>query len=199
MSAFTRLIPVFTLLAFLGAGLTACASRPASDFAAATPELVLEEFFPGRTVAYGIFEDRFGDLRRRFRVEIDGRMQDGDLILDERFIYDDGEQQQRIWTITPSRAADGSRLYQGRAADVIGLADGSAAGPALNWSYEVGLAIGGRIWEVRFDDWIYQLDENVALNRARVSKWGIELGTVTLVFLRGAAAAAIPPLNLESW
>jgi hypothetical protein len=180
-------------------GLASCANRPISDFAKATPELVLEEFFPGRTVAYGIFEDRFGDLRRRFRVEIDGRMQDGDLILDERFIYDDGEQQQRIWTITAARAADGSRLYQGRAADVIGTAEGSAAGPALNWSYEVGLAIGGRIWEVRFDDWIYQLDENVALNRARVSKWGIELGTVTLVFLRGAAADAIPPLNLESW
>lgn len=199
MSPFTRLVPLFALLAVLGAGLTACASRPASDFAKATPELVLEEFFNGRTVAYGLFEDRFGDLRRRFRVEIDGRMQDGDLILDERFIYDDGEQQQRIWTITPSRAADGSRLYQGQAADVIGLADGSAAGPALNWSYDVGLAIGGRIWEVRFDDWIYQMDENVALNRARVSKWGIELGTVTLVFLRGPAAAAIPPLNLESW
>lgn len=199
MSPFTRLVPLFALLAVLGAGLTACTSRPASDFAKATPELVLEEFFNGRTVAYGLFEDRFGDLRRRFRVEIDGRLEDGDLILDERFIYDDGERQQRVWTITPARAADGSRLYQGQAADVIGLADGSAAGPALNWSYDVGLAIGGRIWEVRFDDWIYQMDENVALNRARVSKWGIELGTVTLVFLRGPAAAAIPPLNLESW
>ena len=193
-----RLIPLLAglLLVF---GLTACASRPASDFAGATPELVLEEFFPGRTVAYGIFEDRFGQLRRRFRVEIDGRMEGGDLILDERFIYDDGEQQQRIWTITPARGPDGSRLYQGQAADVIGGARGSAAGPALNWSYEVGLAIGGRIWEVRFDDWIYQLDEDIALNRARVSKWGVELGTVTLVFLRGAAAEALPPVNLEKW
>jgi len=52
---------------------------------------------------------------------------------------------------------------------------------------------------VRFNDWIYQQDENVAINRAYVSKFGIEIGSVTLVFMRGDAARALGPLDLENW
>ena len=57
--------------------------------------------------------------------------------------------------------------------------------------------MGDKKLGVRFNDWIYQQDENVAINRAYVSKFGIEIGSVTLVFMRGDAARAIGPLNLE--
>ena len=56
----------------------------------------LEQFFAGQTVAYGIFEDRFGALKRQFRVQITGTEADGKLILDEDFLYDDGEQAKRV-------------------------------------------------------------------------------------------------------
>ena len=54
--------------------------------------------------------------------------------------------------------------------------------------------MGGRDVEVHFDDWIYQQHEDVAINRAYVSKFGIEIGSVTIVFLRGDAADAVSPL-----
>ena len=38
------------------------------------PRLVLEEFFAGRSAVYGIFEDRFGNLRRQFRVNLSGTL-----------------------------------------------------------------------------------------------------------------------------
>ena len=57
----------------------------------------------------------------------------------------------------------------------------------------------GNNLKVKFNDWIYQQDENVAINRAYVSKFGIEIGSVTLVFLRGKAAKTIGPLNLSKW
>ena len=38
--------------------------------------------------------------------------------------------------------------------------------------------------KVHFNDWIYQQDENVAINRAYVSKFGINIGSVTLVFFK---------------
>jgi hypothetical protein len=59
--------------------------------------------------------------------------------------------------------------------------------------------MGGTQLEVHFDDWIYQQDEHIALNRAYVSKYNIDIGSVSIVFVRGDAAAAIGPLNLESW
>ena len=61
------------------------------------------------------------------------------------------------------------------------------------------LNMSGRDVKVHFDDWIYRQDEDIAINRAYVSKFGVEIGSVTLVFLRGAAAAAVGPQDLESW
>jgi hypothetical protein len=52
---------------------------------------------------------------------------------------------------------------------------------------------------VHFDDWIYRQSEDIAINRAYVSKFGIEIGSVTIVFLRGQAAAAVGPLDAEQW
>ena len=36
------------------------------------PDLILEQYFLGKTFASGIFEDRFGNVRRQFTVDIDG-------------------------------------------------------------------------------------------------------------------------------
>ena len=155
-----------------------------------------------KTIAYGIFEDRFGQLKRQFRVHIDGRTEQGKLILDEQFLYDDGEQAQRIWTITSTQTKDGFIRYEGSADDVTGTATGKAAGNVLSWSYDIELAIGDNDIEVRFDDFIYQMSNNLAINRAHVTKWGVELGTVTLVFLRGKLAQselADNNFQLERW
>jgi hypothetical protein len=97
------------------------------------------------------------------------------------------------------RSEDGSFLYQGRADDVEGQAEGRISGNGLNWQYDVTLDIAGSQMNVHFDDWIYRQSEDIAINRAYVSKFGIEIGSVTIVFLRGQAAAAVGPLDVEQW
>ncbi len=100
------------------------------------------------------------------------------LILDEDFLYDDGETDKRVWVITNQGIQDdGSIRYEGEATDVIGVASGQIAGNALNWVYDIDLEIGDSRLRVTFDDWIYQQDENVAINRAYVSKFGINIGS----------------------
>ncbi|MGI9382775.1 MAG: DUF3833 family protein [Methyloligellaceae bacterium] len=37
---------------------------------------------------------------------------------------------------------------------------------------------------MRFDDRMYQVDRHVVVNRAVVSKWGLRLGDVSLLFVR---------------
>jgi hypothetical protein len=44
------------------------------------------------------------------------------------------------------------------------------------------LPVDGTTYEVQFDDWMYQMDDKVMLNRATMSKFGIELGEVLLSF-----------------
>ena len=63
------------------------------------PEFILEEYFDGKVEAWGLFHDRFGNLKRTFKVSIIGKRNADVIVLDEKFIYDDGEKDQRIWTI----------------------------------------------------------------------------------------------------
>ena len=193
---------LFTALVTLGllAGLSACARKDVATLADRQPPLDLADFFAGDSVAYGIFEDRFGNLRRQFRVNMTGTVEGDTLTLVEDFLYDDGERADRTWVIRRAGVeADGSVRYEGSAADVSGTASGRIAGNALNWEYDVVLEMSGRSVKVHFDDWIYRQDEDVAINRAFISKFGLEIGSVTIVFLRGRAAAAVGPLDLETW
>ena len=203
LSLFSRLghlVLAMALLSGLSIGISACARNNITTLADRTPMLDLPAFFVGQTVAMGIFEDRFGNLRRQFRVVLEGTV-DGDVLtLDETFLYDDGEQDFRKWVIRRTgQGNDGEVFYEGVAEDITGVAKGVVSGNALNWQYDVVLAIGGRDVEVHFDDWIYRQHEDVAINRAYVSKFGIEIGSVTIVFLRGDAADAISPLDLKRW
>ena len=170
------------LAATATAGLLAgCASSPVpADYAAERPQLDLRRWFDGPMEAHGIFTDRSGKVVRRFTVQMTGRWQGTQGELDERFTYSDGRTERRVWRLTDL----GNGRYTGQADDVVGQAEGMAAGNALNWRYTLRLPVDGREVEVQFDDWMYLVDERVMLNKARMSKFGIFLGEVTLSFTK---------------
>ncbi len=144
------------------------------------PEFILEEYFDGKVEAWGLFHDRFGNLKRTFKVSIIGKRNADVIVLDEKFIYDDGEKDQRIWTIN---ILD-DKKYIGKADDVVGQAYGNASGNALNWSYQLMLKVKDSKIKVTFDDWMFLQDKGVLINRAEVKKYGINLGVVTITFLK---------------
>lgn len=158
--------------------LTGCSTMTIDDYADSAPELKIEEYFLGETIAWGMFQDRFGKVQKRFKVLMNGRMEDNTLILDEDFIYTDGTQSKRIWTVTVL----GNGRYEGTASDIPGKAIGHSAGNAFNFKYQMRLPISGRDWVVTFDDWMFLQEDNVLLNVATMSKWGIRLGTLTVAF-----------------
>ena len=158
--------------------LVGCSDMKLEDFAAGEPPLTVEEFFDGRTEAWGLFEDRFGRIRRQFKVDVDGSFDGRELKLVENFVYADGEEDSRIWRITSL----GDGRYEGRSDDVIGAASGEARGNAVHWEYDMNLVIGDSTWRVHFDDWMLLQSDEVMINRATVSKFGITLGQVTLFF-----------------
>ncbi|MDB0048517.1 DUF3833 domain-containing protein [Pseudomonadota bacterium] len=178
---------------------TGCFQTDMKQFENNKPKLDLFSFFEGETIAYGIFEDRFGNLKRQFRVNIKGTTNNKTLTLDEDFLYDDGEKAKRIWTIEKKLDENKNITYIGSADDVEGKATGSISGNTLNWTYDIYLNIKGSNIKVHFNDWIYKQSDDLAINRAYVSKFGINIGSVTLVFLRGKTADNIGPLNLKNW
>lgn len=178
----TILLSVLAMVALTGCSGT---MKP-EDFAGREPMFVLEEYFEGKTKAWGMFHDRFGKLRREFVVDITGTWDGETLTLDEEFDYADGEKDRRVWTI---RKID-DNTYVGTASDIIGEAQGALYGNALNWTYDMDLKVGDGAWRVTFDDWMFLQPGGVLLNRASVSKWGFEIGVVTLSFARSDDMAA---------
>lgn len=163
------------LIILVSLALVSCATS-LDEYADTKPEFKLEEFFSGKLTAWGTFEDYSGKVTRRFRVEMIGTWEGNKGILDEDFYYDDGEEQKRIWRLT--KEAPG--IYTGEADDIVGTARGEVQGFALNWSYTMALPVDGEIYEVHFDDWMYLIDEKSLINKASVSKFGFEVGQVTL-------------------
>lgn len=164
----------------LGALATGCAGPEPAQYAAEKPVLDLRTYFDGTIDAWGVFQDRSGAVVRRFTVLMRCSWQGDTGTLDEDFTYSDGKKEKRVWTI---RKLPGGR-YTGTAADVVGEAQGTAAGNALNWRYTLALPVDGRTWHVEFDDWMYLVDERVMLNRATMSKFGVRLGEVLLSFTK---------------
>ena len=176
-------LKVLTLIC-VGFLLSACAGQKISQYANEKPTLDLSEYFSGTIDAYGIFTDRSGVVKKRFTVLIQANwtVVDGKKtgVLDESFEYSDGSKQKRIWRLT--EVSPGK--YVGKADDVVGEALGESSGNALNWAYTLALPVDDTIYNVQFDDWMYLVNSKVMLNKAKMSKFGIELGEVTLSFYK---------------
>jgi len=169
---------LFLILPALGLMTVGCSNMKIEDFKGKQPKFTLEQYFNGKTQAWGIVRDRFGNIRRQFSVDMTGSWDGQVLTLDESFSYDDGETDKRVWRIR--KLNDNS--YEGEAEDVIGKAVGKAYGSALNWSYTLALKISGRTWNVNFDDWMFLQPDGVLFNSAEMSKFGITIGEITLFF-----------------
>ena len=161
-------------------GLSGCSGIEVTQYANEQPALDLKRYFNGTIDAYGMFQKRSGEVIKRFHVVIESRWQGDVGTLDEKFTYSDGTTQQRIWTITKT----GPQSYRGTASDVVGEAVGESSGNALRWRYVLALPVDDKIYNVDFDDWMFLMDERIMLNRSAMSKWGFDLGEVTLTFVK---------------
>lgn len=164
--------------------LSACVGRPSfDDPSLSTRELELEEFFDGKLVAHGQFQDVLGTVRRQFVVTIEGDWDGERLRLVEDFVYEDGSAEQRIWTLRKT----GEETWEGTAPGVIGVAKGEERGDRFNWRYTIDLPVPSasgptETTRVTFDDWMWQLSDDRLFNRAYLRKAGLTLGDVSIFF-----------------
>ncbi len=166
--------------ALFSLGLTACASNGVEQYRAEQPVLDLKTYLNGTVDGWGIFQGRSGEVKKRFHVVIEASWKGETGVLDEHFKWSDGSTSRRVWTLV--RQPDGS--FRGTADDVVGEAIGEVAGNALRWRYVMALPVDGKVYNVDFDDWMYLMDDKVMLNRSYMSKWGFNLGEVTLSFVK---------------
>jgi hypothetical protein len=93
-------------------------------------------------------------------------------------VYKNSKNERRIWNI--KKINDYS--YQGTANDIEGIAKGESRGNALNWQYDMNIKVKEKSILVHFDDWMFLQENNILINKAKVTKWGFKVGEVLLFF-----------------
>ena len=170
------------LSVFLTLLLTNCASNKMKpeDFKGKQPRLIIEEYLQGNVKAWGLLQNRSGEVTRQFSADLDGSWDGKQLILNEKFNWTDGEIQTRQWTINKID----EHHYEGTASDVVGVAKGFSYGPAFKFEYVLLVPVKGKNIKITFDDWIFMHDEKVAINRATMTKFGFKVAELTMMFVK---------------
>lgn len=168
----------FNLLAMIGFAmlLSSCTSIKLDYYQDTQPTARIEEFFRGPIKGWGLVQDMKGRVVRRFDVTMNGVWSGDTGTLTEDFHYYDGKSQHRVWTI--QKQPDGS--YTGAAGDIIGIAKGNAKGSAVRWAYQMDLDVKGKTYRVTFDDWMFQMNNGVMINRSYIRKFGFTVAELTL-------------------
>lgn len=168
------------MTALLALGISGCAALPVEHYRDQKPVLDIKTYLNGTLDAWGIFQGRSGEVKKRFHVVIEARWEGNIGTLDEHFTWSDGTTSRRVWTLKDL----GNGRYTGTAADVIGEAVGQSAGNALEWKYVLALPVDGKVYHVSMDDWMFLMDDKVMMNRTTMRKWGFRLGEISLTFVK---------------
>lgn len=172
------------LIVCLTALLAACSSVEIDDYKDKQPSISLQSFFNGDLVAYGMLRDRSGRVTRHFTAVLKGEWSGDKGTLDEVFWFDDGERQTRLWTMIKQDNGD----YVGTASDVEGAAVIKVRGNAINLAYDLRVPYKDDEIVLTMDDWMYQISPGVVINETIMTKWGFEVGKVTLMIMKTDAA-----------
>jgi hypothetical protein len=152
-------------------------------------DLKLEDFFKGKTYAYGSF-GAINGTSRSFRVDLTGHVRGKVLTLREDFRYDDGERDTKTWVFTRT----GPNTYSGTREDVLGETTVRLSGNTARFTYRVDLNPGGKPNIVRFYDKLELRDDGTLRNTALVTKFGLPVARVRDNFAPTLAGAqAIKP------
>ena len=171
------------LLIIIYAFITSCSTNSnmkPEDFKNKEPRLIIEEYLSGNVKAWGVLQNRSGKVTRQFSADLNGSWDGKQLILNEKFNWDDGEIQNREWTINKIDENN----YEGTAGDVVGKAIGYSYGPAFKFEYVLLVPVKGKEMKITFDDWIFKQDDRVAINRATMTKFGFKVAELTVVFVK---------------
>lgn len=172
-----NVVKIFLTLLFLVTPmfLSACSSS-VDDYKGTTPTMRFDEYFNGPVKAWGIVQDRKGKVIKKFDIDLVGTWNGDNGTLDEKFHYYDGKEDTRSWKIRKT----GPDTFVGTASDIKGEATGESRGNAIRWNYVMKLPVNDTTYDIKFDDWMFLMNDGVLVNRSYMYKFGIRVGELTI-------------------
>ena len=161
--------------------LTGCASMKIEDFNNTKPEFIPQEYFNGKLRAYGIVKDRSGKIIRSFKGEMIGSWdKNGVGTLDEFFVYDDGEEMKRVWTLKPIE----NKKFIATADDIVGESPMIANGNTVMIDYIMRTPYKSSTIDLSVQDWLHLQDDGVIINHSKMKKFGFVVGELVITIIK---------------
>lgn len=164
-------------LALLCLALSGCGKPMAvHDFAGTQPVFDPLKFWAGHHRSWGVLEDSGGAPEETVVTDCVGAPQpDGTLRMTQTLTMGDGTVQHRNWRLW--REASGH--YAATANDMVGEAQGEAAGRVFHWAWVLALSPGNPLKNVTMDQWMYLYPGGTMMNRTTVRKLGLVVAQVS--------------------
>ena len=151
------------------------------DFTNKSPEFIPQEYFNGKLRAYGMVKDRSGNIIRTFKGDLVGSWDENGIgTLDEKFVYDNGETQTRVWTLKPIS----DKAFIGTAEDIIGEAQMIANGNTVVIDYTMQVPYNDSTIDINVKDWLHLQEDGVILNHSKMKKFGFIVGELVITIIK---------------
>lgn len=162
--------------------ISGCSTMEIEDFTNEKPAFVPQEYFNGKMMAYGIVKDSSGKIIRSFKGELYGSWDDNGVgTLDEYFVYNDGEKQRRVWTLTPT---EDKQRFIGTAGDIVGKAPMVANGNTVMIDYTMRVPYRDGTIDIDVRDWLHLQEDGVIINHSKMKKFGFEVGELVITIIK---------------
>ena len=171
-------------LAFLGL-LGGCSAPSLVPFAGGQPSMAPDDWMVGTVDGYGVITDRFGTVKSQFHAHEVGTWDAAarTVTLVEHIIYLQGSTDKptdRTWHFVEQSPGH----WTGRANDIIGTAVAEQQGNAWHLVFHQLLPVGGSQVDAMIDDWRLRESDDVAVDHSTISKFGVELATAEVAFVK---------------
>jgi hypothetical protein len=175
-----RLQPIIVAVIAV-AGIAGCTDpMPVSAFKGTAPALDPVHFFTGHVRSWGVLEDRSGQPTEIVTTDCVGTPDGPDgLNMTQTLTIGTEAPTQRQWHMRRT----GPGRFEATANDMVGTAEGDAAGRAFHWQWTLALSPGNSLKNVTMDQWWYLQPDGSLLNRTTIRKLGFIAAEVTEHFV----------------
>ena len=143
----------------------------------------LKKFFDKPVMGWGVFHNRFNSVDRHFEVTMRGEWTDTGGILYEDFVWSDGKQEKREWAISFDK--NDPNCFTAMAHDINDKAYARINDNVLRMRYNMNITReNGSNILLNIDDRLYQVRENVVMNKTIIKKFGLLIGDLTTTFVK---------------
>lgn len=156
-----------------------------------TTRFNFREFFRGDVEGWGTVENWRGEVKKTFKLKINGVWDDGLSSITESSEFDDGTKLERSWKIILTPKGQ----YAASADDVVGNAIGFESGNAAQFSYIMNVPFSKSNIELKVTNQMFQLADGTVFASISLRKFGFKVGEINVFMqkkdMRGNSAPTL--------